>query len=310
MIKLIKRLVVFVIAVLLLIAVGVGVLLYYVDNIAKTGIEKGGQYALGVSTELESINISIFNGQCDLNNLRIANPAGFEFAHFMKINKGEFALDTTTLRSDVIAIDKLHFTGVELSIEKIKTGANYQVILDHLQKTMASDTPAGEDSGDSGDSGGGKGFVIRDILIEDISVHINVDALGLGAAVKKTIKLKEPIHLTNVGSADDAGAQMSTVIAKLVQTILAEIVRQGGGLIPADIVGELGKGLESIKGLGDLGTQIIGDTLKGSIKEVSKVTEDVTQAAGDATKQVGKAADDLLKGVGELFGGKKKEGTK
>ncbi|MBL4701548.1 MAG: AsmA family protein [Phycisphaeraceae bacterium] len=312
MIKLIKRLVIFVVAVLLLIAVGVGVLFFYIDNIAKTGIEKGGQYALGVPTELESINISIFSGKCDLNNLRIANPAGFEFAHFMKINKGEFALDTTTLRSDVIAIDKLHFTGVELSIEKIKSGANYQVILDNLQKTMASDSQTDKPSEDTsgGDSGGGKGFVIRDILIEDISVNINMDALGLGAAVKKTIRLKEPIHLTNVGSAEDAGAQMSTVIAQLVQTMLAEIIRQGGGLIPADIAGELGKGLESIKGLSDLGTQIIGDTVGGTVKEVGKVTKEVTQAAGDATKQVGKAADDLLKGVGGLFGGKKEEAPK
>ena len=327
MVKLIRRLAIVLIAVLILVVIGVGILFMQINNIAKVGIQKGGTYALGVPTRLGAIDISIFSGSCDLDNLNIANPAGYNYDHFMKISRGEFALDTSTIRSDTIVINKLHLTGVELSIEKTKDGANYQVILDNLQKTADSlksgkepvdePQPTGQDKGSS--------FVIKDILIEDVAVNVNMDALGFGTSVKKTIRLKEPIHLTNVGSAEDAGAQMSTIIAKLVQTMLAEIIRQGGGLIPADIAGELGKGLEGISTIGDIGTQLLGDTMGDAVESVNKVTEGVGKAAGDVTKgagdvvegagkavegttkELGKAADGLLKGVGGLLGGKKDE---
>ena len=325
MVKLIRRLAIILIAVLVLVAIGVGVLLMQINNIAKTGIEKGGPYALGVPTRLGAIDISIFSGECNLDNLSIANPAGYNYDNFMKIGRGEFALDTSTIRSDTIVINKLHLTGVELSIEKTNDGANYQVILDNLQKTAdalkSGDEPAAQPQ--PTEAADGSGFVIKDILVEDIVVNVNMDAIGLGTTVKKQIRLKDPIHLTNVGSAEDAGAQMSTVIAKLVQTMLAEIIRQGGGLIPADIVGELDKGLDGISAISDLGTQLIGDTMGGAVESVGKVTEgvgkaaeDVTKGAGDVvegagkavegtTKEIGKAADGLLKGVGGLLGGKK-----
>jgi hypothetical protein len=326
MFKWIRRLAFVAIALLVLVAIAIGVVLMKINTIAKSGIEKGGTYALGVPTTLDSIDIAIFSGACDLNNLTIANPAGYHYDRFMKISSGEFALDTSTLRSDTIVVNKLHLTGVELSVEKTRDGANYQVILDNLQKTadalQSGQTkpaePAAKPTGDE------TGFIIKDILIEDIAVNVNLDALGLGSTVKKTIHLKDPIHLTNVGSAKDAGAQMSTVIAKLVQTMLAEIIRQGGGLIPSEITDELGKGLDGIKAIGNIGTQLIGDTVGGTLKEVGKVTGDVgkaagdvgkaagdvTKAAGDATKEVGKAADGLLKGVGGLLGGGKKDDAK
>lgn len=329
MMKLIRRLFYIVVALLLLVAIGVGVLLYYLDNIAKAGIEKGGSYALGVPTRLENIDISIFSGKCNLDNLRIANPAGFEFDHFMKINHGEFVINTQSLRSDTIEIEKLHLTGIELSIEKNKDSANYQVILDNLKKTsdaMQSGETDTTQPVDSETKTTGKGFVIRDILIEDIVVNVNVKAI---TQVKKTIRLKEPIHLTHVGSSEDASEQLSTVIAKLVKTMLSEIIRQGGGLIPAEITSELGKGLEGIKAIGNFGTQIIDDTLGSGVKKMGEVTKSVTgdvvkgvgQVAGDAvkgvgkvaggtTQEIGKAADGLIKGVGGLFGGKKKSADK
>lgn len=327
MIKLIRRLAIILVVLLILAAIGVGVLFTQINNIAKAGIEKGGTYALGVPTKLVSIDIALFSGKCNLDHLTIANPADFTYDNFMKIGQGEFALDTSTLRSDVIVIDKLHLSGVELSIEKTRQGANYQVILDNLQRTadaIKGDQTTTEPTKPT-DEKEGSGFVIKDILIENVSVNVNVDTMGLGTNVKKTITLKEPIHLTNVGSAQDAGAQMSTVIAKLVQTMLAEVIRQGGGLIPADISNELGKGLDGLGAIGNIGTQLIGDTLGDTLKGVGSVTGgigdatgDVTKAAGevtqetgkaveDATKEVGKAADGLLKGVGGLLGGKKDE---
>ncbi|MAX27125.1 MAG: hypothetical protein CMJ19_21730 [Phycisphaeraceae bacterium] len=321
--KIFKALVVIVVVVLLLIVIGVGILFSQINNIAKSGIERGGTYALGVPTTLGSIDIAIFSGECDLDNLNIANPDGFTYDNFMKIGHGEFALDTSTIRSDKVVVKKLHFDTVELSIEKTKTGANYQVILDNLQKTADSLKSGKEPAADepTDDAASDTGFVIQDILIKNVKVNVNLDALGIGGEVKKTIELKDPIHLTNVGSAKDAGAQMSTVIAKLVQTMLAEIIRQGGGLLPPIISDELGKGLEGISAIGDIGTQIIGDTVGETLNQVGNVTEGVgkaaegvTEEAGKAvegtTKEIGKAADGLLKGVGGLLGGDKNKEEK
>jgi hypothetical protein len=317
--KIFKALVVIVVVIMVLIAIGVGILFSQINNIAKTGIERGGTYALGVPTTLGSIDISVFSGKCDLDNLNIANPSGFTYDNFMKIGHGEFALDTSTIRSEKIVVQKLHFNTVELSIEKTQAGSNYQVILDNLQKT-ADSLKSGEKTTteEPADESSETGFVIQDILIENVKVNVNLDALGIGGEVKKTIELKDPIHLTNIGSANDAGAQMSTVIAKLVQTMFAEILRQGGGFLPPIISDELGKGLDGISAIGDIGTQIIGDTVGETLNQVGNVTEGVgkaaegvTNEAGKAvegtTKEIGKAADGLLKGVGGLLGGNKEK---
>ncbi len=319
--KWIKRLVKLFFFLVLLAAIGVGVLFFCLNGIAKRSIETGGTYALGVPTALGDIDISLFSGSCELNNLRVENPKNFTFPSFLRIDHGEFSIDVKSLSSDTVKVNHIRFKGVELSIEKTKAGSNYQVILDHLQQLSARmGTGQTTNEPDAQDAQAGKNIVIGEILIEDVSVNLNVNALGLGVApIQKTIRLSEPIRLTNLGTAEDAKMQMAHVVGIIVKTMLSEVIRQAGGLLPDIIGNELGKGLDGLGKISQLGAKVLKDGMTGGVEDakqaVDKLTGSVSETAGKLTETTGGLGKDLsnktqdaLKGLGGLFG-KKKEPT-
>ena len=55
------------------------VIVYFsIDSIAKTAVEKGGTYAMGTPTTVDTVNVGLWSGQIGMNGLVIANPAGFK----------------------------------------------------------------------------------------------------------------------------------------------------------------------------------------------------------------------------------------
>ncbi|MEQ9616895.1 MAG: hypothetical protein RLN60_02550 [Phycisphaerales bacterium] len=74
-------LVVFIIAI-----VGIVVLVVsQVDTLAKHGIERGGTYAMGVETTVDSVDIGIFSGTFEMNGFRVANPEGYARPSFLDL---------------------------------------------------------------------------------------------------------------------------------------------------------------------------------------------------------------------------------
>lgn len=57
-----------------LLLLGAVIAFLFIDSIAKQAIERGGFYALGVETELDSTDIGLFSGQFRLDVLHVANP--------------------------------------------------------------------------------------------------------------------------------------------------------------------------------------------------------------------------------------------
>ena len=58
----------------LVIVLVIAAVLLGIDSIAKSGVEKGASYALGVETKLESIDVRLLDGQIIMDDLNIANP--------------------------------------------------------------------------------------------------------------------------------------------------------------------------------------------------------------------------------------------
>src|SRR6266516_2695917 len=67
------------VALILLLLIGAGVVIYvYLDPIVKRTVEKQATAQLNLKTELDRAHVSLFGGQVDLNQLRIASPQGFQ----------------------------------------------------------------------------------------------------------------------------------------------------------------------------------------------------------------------------------------
>ena len=249
---------------------------WQIDAIGKSAVESATSSALGVTTTLDEMSVGIFGGTCSWSGLLIGNPEGFKTPHFMKLDRGEVAVTLGTLMDDKVVLPKIHLAGLDINLEKSKHGANYEVILENASSGEKEEKEPSDEPG--------KVFLIEEILITDIVVHADVDAL-----VKDHITVKIPeIHITNLSS-DDPSASLKPVMRKIIRAVMNAVLETG--LLPKEITEGLAAGLQDVGSLGKVGVKGV----KGAGSEALKAGEGV----------LGGAADKIS---GLFGGGKKKKG--
>ena len=265
---------------LVLLAVAGVVVFVSIDAIAKAAIERGSTYALGVQTTLGSADIGIFSGEFRMKDLDVANPEGFTSDSFFTLGEGFVAVSLGSLRQDTVELPTLALSGVQMNLEKKGGSSNFGVITDNLKRFESGDTGQPGDPAEPG-----KNFVIREIVITDINV--TVDLLPLGGMLKRIEVPIDEVRLTDVGNDGLTTAEMTALVIK---AIMAAVVENAGDL-PADLVNDLGGALGNLVSLKDLGiTQTV------DIKELKEAQD------------VAKSVDDAIKSLGGLLGGNKKPG--
>jgi hypothetical protein len=272
--------------VILVIAAVVAVV-FYINTIAKSAIERGATAALGVKTTLASADVGILKGQLTLSDLIVANPKGFEGKDFLELGTGFLEVSLGSLTRDTVQVPLLTLNTLNLDLEKKGGQANYTVIIDNL-KTRESGAAKGP-------AEPGKQFIIRELVITDLDVEANV--LGVGGELDHVRVPIKKIRLTNVGQGGVDSSQLTGVI---MQAIMAAVIANGADF-PTDLVHDLGGSMQGLTSLADMG-------IEGSF-DVGGTMEDLAGSAIDeATKDLGKGANEAIKkGLGGLLGGEKKE---
>jgi len=283
-----KKLLKLVVLLVVLVIIGLGAVVYYIDAIARTGIEKGATHALGVPTTLEKADVELLGGEFSMSGLKVANPAGFDAPHFLRLNEGAVAVSLGSLREDTVELPHLTLAGVDVHLEKKDGKGNFNVIMDHL-KRFESDAPRDPDS---------KQFVIRKVEVRNVNAHVDVVPIG-GQLTKLDVPI-DSIVLKDVGSG--GGVDMSELTSVLLKAVLAAIIQKGGGIIPADLLGDLQGQFAKLEGLGDFKVEVAGQALQG----FGSVTEGLGEAVEDVGKNIGDEAGKALEGLGDLIGGGKK----
>lgn len=273
-----KTLIKMVAVLLILLVLATVAVALYIDTIAKTAIERGATYALGVETTLGSADVGLLNGTFSMGDLTVANPAGFESPYFTHLGQGDVKVALKTLRQETVELPTLTLTDLEIYLDKKEGKANYDVILENLKRFESQENAQ--------DDAGGKKFIIDEVLIKNIMVHVQLLPLG-GDLTKLDVPIDE-VRLHDVGSGTDGSVLMSELTSVIIKAVLAAIVQKGGGLIPSDILGDLGQGLGSLAEMGLDAATGLGDR----IKDAGGGLDEVTEGLGD--------------GLGGLLGGDKK----
>ena len=193
-----------VLVLVLLLIIVVATIPLWISPAAKAAVEKGGTQAMGVKTTLAELDIGLFSGTCDLAGLNIANPEGFDTPHFMDLGSGAVAVDIQSLQGDLIEIPKFELTGLDMNLEKGSGQANYEKIMENLQKLSTGEEKPKEKEP-------GKKFVIREIVIKDVKVTAKM----VGVTVPMKI---DEMRLENVGS-EGEGVDMKELIALIVSGV-------------------------------------------------------------------------------------------
>lgn len=241
------------------------------DGIIAAAVERGGKYALGVDTQLASADASLVGGELELERLEIANTKGFEAPYFLFVDHISVAVSTKSLLGDTIEVPKFELRDVEVHIERTRDGTNYEAILDSL-KRFESKTPAEKQAG------GGKKFIVRDVLIQNLVVHANVAPGVLGDAGKFSVTIPE-IHLKDLGTAE-GGQSIGELLGDLVKIVLSAALESGSGIFPEGLLTDLDGALISMGGA---------------------ILETVRDQIGSGLEHLGKGAENLIEGVGDAL---------
>lgn len=248
----------------LVLLAGAGV--FYIDWIATGAIERGGSYALGVDTQLESVTLRPFAGRLGLGGLTIANPSGFDAAHFLKLGSGQIAVSIGSLRQDPVVIDRVELSDIAVTIERNSEGTNYDAILAHLAERKPEPS--------------GRGVVIEELWIRDVDASLRMGGLG-----SFDVHIPE-IALTKLGSGEKDGLEIAEVIAVVTKAVLTAIARESAEL-PINLAQDLGARLARVG--------LPGVKLPDRVGEESRKLQERIGEGGEAARK-------LLDGVGDLLG--------
>ena len=275
--KVIRRII---LAVLLFLVVCLVVAALTINSIAKAAVEKGGTYALGVPTSVDSISLSILRGRMKINGLRVANPEGFTSEHLMDSGLFHVELDPGSVLTDTVHIPIFTLDGLDVNIEQTLAGSNVSKILENLKRLDTGDA----DEKKPKDKGEGKKFKIDRIVIKNVVAHFHM----LGGLAPGPITVKVPkIELTDVGSDDPDGVVVAELIRQIVPAILEGIVENAKGIIDADFLNDIG---------GELGNLAEG---------AQKLVEDVGTEAQGIIEGAGKTLEEAAGALEGIFGKKK-----
>jgi hypothetical protein len=250
--------------------IGLVLVVLLIDPIAKTAVEKGGTYAMGVDTKVDTMSIGLTSGDVKMVGLQVANPEGFKSDYLMK--SGTFAVGVRpgSLMGQTVEVREFTLDGLDVNIEQTGAGTNISKIMDNLKKLSSKDQGAEKPKEQPSE---GKKVSVNTITIKNVAAHFY---LG-GLTGSKGITVKVPlIEMKGVTSDNAKGVAMHELVARVVPAILASIL-------------ENAKGTVDTKFLGDMSGQLKGvaDALGGQVGNLM----------GQTSKQLGEGLNNALKAV-------------
>ncbi len=301
-----KTLLKIVVALVVVLLIVVGVVLMKIDSIAKAAVEKGGTYALGVETTVDSIDISLFGGKLAMDGLTAGNPDGYPAPHLLR--SGHFGISVTpgSIRTDTVEIPEIVIDGLDVHIEKNKETGKYnvQVVTDHL-KSLSKDKPEEPKE----DEKPGKQFMVKRLEVRNITATVDLPT-GVTTPIKPPDIVLENVTKDNVPIGELIAQMFPAIMMGVLQSHAAELEGLAEQL-GTDLVGAA----EALGGnAAALANQASEQAIK-ALEEGKKVVEGAAEDVGETVKGVADEADKTIKdaakgigdGLGGLLGGEKKK---
>lgn len=267
--KLLKAIIGLVVLVLILGVGGIVAVALLADKAVQTAVETAGTKTLNVAVKVGKADVAVLRGAVDMQNLSIANPAGFEGPALLTLERVNVAADARSLLSNQIHITSLRLANMELFVEQKALRNNLYDVIKPLRQPHEPS---------------GKSLVIDTLEVASITVHASLSGIP-GKAQSTQFTLKN-ITMTDIGRNEKVDT--AVLIGKILLAVAAGVAEQGGDILPKETLGEIGGMLDKAI---DIGKGIFGP---------GGTTPD-----GKPQDSLGKSAADALKGI--LGGNKKKK---
>ncbi len=268
--------------VVLVVILSIGIMVFMLDSVAKSGIEKGATYALDVNTSLEHIHIGLISGQVDISDLQIDNPTGFPSRYLMKVNKLDVEIEPSSLFSDVVHIRKFVLDGLDINVDQKLTANNVSKILDNIKRLNSGEQDKQKQREEQ--TSEGKKIFVNTITVNNVVAHFHLDA----KLASKDVTVRIPTIILNNVSSEDSPVVIRELVMKLVPAILVEVIKHSHGIVPADIINNLNGQLVNMQ------NTVLKTIVSSSVKQAEDV---IKHQAGDVIKH--QAQDVFHKFIGD-----------
>lgn len=286
-------------ALVLLVALAFGLAIYFIDSIAREGIQQGATYALGVETTVGDMDIKLRpTVRVGMHELQVNNPPGFASPHFVRLEEAQMRFAVGSALTDTLEVPFIGLRGFDVHLEKVGDQTNYEVILDNLAGVEDEEAPAPEGGGgepevaEGPEGSGGKKLSIQKIVIQNVRADVDLVPQG-GELTHFAITIPE-IVLDDLRD-DMTTAELSSLI---IQTLLRAILQSGQGLLPEALLQDLQGELGSLQGVA---FEVTGEVMKQAQELGGEATKALGESAGKLGGKLGEEVGGAVKGLGGLL---------
>ncbi len=233
---------------------------FIIDSVLKTGIETAIKKQLNVDASVARVHLNIGKGTIEVNNLKIGNPPGYEFKNILELGSINVTANIRSLLTNTVEVNQVSLTDVAVVMEQKGLSSNLNDILKSMpEKSSAkAEEPAKK----------GKNVHIASLDMKNIDVKAKILPLP-GKADAVGFKIAS-LHFSDIGGEKKS---LADVIGAVFTKLSKEIVAQGSGILPKDMVGPIQENI------GQAGEQILkasGSIVKDT-NEASKMLKGLFQ---------------------------------
>jgi hypothetical protein len=253
------------------IVVVIAIIIFGLSNlgpIIKQAVNSYGPKITKTELHVDDVGVSIFSAEAKIKRFFLGNPTGFKTPSAMKIGSVLVNVDEKSLTSNTIVVDRIEVITPEITYERIGKNDNFNAILKNITKASDSKTSSKQESEKEG---AGKKLIIRNFIVKDGKVNLDLSVYGIKDKQKISATLPN-IHLKDIGKKEN-GASPAEAFKEIFEALYGTITSPAVTDLLNKELSSRGVNLDSlgkdaIKNLGDTvgkeeGLKDVGKTIKG-----------------------------------------------
>jgi hypothetical protein len=289
----------------LVIVLAVVIVYWKLNSIVAYTVRTQGTRQMNLRTDLDGADVGLIGGDVELDDLKIANPAGFTAEHLFTLDELEIKAPFSQLRGNPKRISNITLDKPKLIIERSADGKfNFRQAIEQMPKAPTGPTeprapqepkPAEEEMK----------LIIDDLTIKDATVVIR-PGLDIPGIAKEFTVTVPTVSMKNIGNSDNAqnGAAMRDVAQQVITVLAANA--SNSNLLPEQLRGLLSLDVNQV--VAELGNRLGAEAQKRIAAAVpGELGQQLSKIAADPNaliKDPNKAVDALKENFGKELGKK------
>jgi uncharacterized protein involved in outer membrane biogenesis len=261
-----------VLAVVVLLVVGLGVVYFYRNSLVRSAVETQASSSLGVKTTLGSANLGLFGGSLSLGDLKIGSPSGYSAEQMFSMGELGLGVNYGDLRKDPVRVGRITIDKPKAVLEYVNGKFNFQALMDQMGGGNTQKTPDNKEP---------VKLIIDELTVNNAAVEVRAPMLP------NAITVNIPsVTLKRVGNGEGAqnGAAIKDVIGATMSALAASAANS-----------------PQLKGFGNI-DQLLKDQAQAAMAKVQKelgqqVTAITGQITGQMEKTLGPDAGKMIQGA-------------